>query len=206
MILRIVERESIGQHMLFFVAMNTSPKCSDPRLKRAAEFYAQVPDMKLHEAMRSVGFSNEEINSPSVQMKVRRRPEFKRKKDKSPVEIVDASVSSSVSGLSSSSSSSTTSKMRSKSAYRAKTTRLLPHQVQTKNNNARLMNQRRKEAHKAATNMYDQERKKRRTDPTRLSAAAVGNQDRRGGRPSVSFFDPNIPQAGHARIPAILCK
>ena len=58
------------------------------------------------------------------------------------------------------------------------------------------MNQRRKEAHKAATNMYDQERKKRRTDPTRLSAAAVGNQDRRGGRPSVSFFDPNIPQAG----------
>ena len=153
--------------------MESTSKCSDPRLKRAAEFYSAVPSMKLHEAMRAVGFSENEITSPSVQMKVRRRPEYQQKKNKAPIDVIDTSFSSTISGLSSSSSSSTKSKKASKSAYRAKTTRLLPHQVCTQRNNKRMIKKKWKAAHKTATAMYEQERKKLKTDTTKLSADAV---------------------------------
>ena len=173
MILTVFDRESFVQLYSFFVAMAKGSKSSDPRLKKAAQFYAGLPEIKLHEAMLAAGFSSEEAYCRTWQMQVRRRPEYKRKKDKAPVEIVDVSTSTSLSTMTISTTSTKSESKSSSSVYRAKTTRLLPHQVQTKRNNERKKRARHSAAHKAATAMYDEERKKSKKDPTRLSAAKV---------------------------------
>ena len=135
------------------------PKSKDPRVERAAFWFSANPNMRLAEAMRAAGFSDDEARNKAWQMIIRRSKGYVKVKDKLPgsIKIFSQPIgSSTVSSLTNSVENETNG-----GTTKRKRIRRLSHQVQTERNNKRLEKEKTKKAHKVATSMFDRERKKR---------------------------------------------
>ena len=171
--------------------MSKKPPPDDKRFKLAAELLLQLPSLKVPKAMRAEGFSDFEAQDRGLQMRVRRVLEKIKKKTLVPSQVsqtgdgvlVRSSISESTPAATSrqSSSSSTgpltatststgttskTKKKKKKLPVGVKRIRSTAGQTQQKRINKMKIKDNEKAAHKKATNMYGDEKKKKRNECT----------------------------------------
>ena len=165
--------------------MSKKPPPDDKRFKLAAELLLQLPSLKVPKAMRAEGFTDIEAQDRGLQMRVRRVLEKKKKQmivpsqvsrtvdgvlvgspisDSTPAATSNQSSSSST-GLLTAISNSTgtttnTKKKRNKLPAGVKRIRSTAGQAQQKRINKKKINDNEKAAHKKATTLYFDEKKK----------------------------------------------